>query len=222
VTTSFRAAILDFDGLILETEGACWASWRALFQERGVDYTLEEYQRIVGSEESARTLFEARCGHPGDWAPLDARRREIEARLHTGLQLQPGVVSLLDQARRLGMGLAVASSSSHRWVDRLLAERGLLDRFDAVVCREDAPRAKPAPDLFLEAARRLRASPRGSVAFEDSYNGTLAARRAGLWCVAVPTPMTASMDFSQAHLVVPTLDGLDLEGVLAGLERGGG
>lgn len=218
----FRAAILDFDGLILDTEGACYASWRAIFQEHGAEYTLDEYQQIVGSERSAHAHFEARCGRPEDWSGLDRRRREIEARLHADLVVEPGIVSLLEQSRALGLGIAVASSSSHRWVDGLLREHGLLDRFDAIVCREDVARAKPEPDLYREAVRRLDASPEAAVAFEDSYDGTRAARSAGVRCVAVPTRMTAAQDFSHADVIVPTLAGLDLRDLLARFGRRGG
>lgn len=216
--TSFRAAILDFDGLILETEGPCFEAWRAVFREHGGDYALADYLRILGTSETARAVFEARCGVPADWSAVDRRRRELEDRLHEGLSLQPGVEALLRQARDLGLGLAVASSSSRRWVERHLRAHGLLDWFDHLVCREDAPRAKPEPDLYLEAARRLGVPPAAAVAFEDSYNGTLAARRAGLRCVAVPTPMTGGQDLSHADAIVPTLDGLDLMALLARLE----
>jgi HAD superfamily hydrolase (TIGR01509 family) len=216
--TSLRAAILDFDGLILETEGTCYASWRAIFQEHGVEYTLAEFRELVGSVRTAREHFEARCGRPPDWAALERRRREIEIRLQQDLSVQPGVESLLDQARALGLRTGVASSSAHRWVDPLLEAHGLLGRFDAVVCREDAARPKPEPDLYLEATRRLGAPPEAAVAFEDSSTGALAARRAGLWCVVVPTPMTAAQDFSLAHAVVPTLEGVDLRALLAAFE----
>ncbi len=150
-----------------------------------------------------------------DRAEFERRRRELEDRLHEGLAPQPGVEALLRQARGLGLWLAVASSSSRRWVERHLRAHGLLERFDHLVCLEDAPRAKPAPDLYLEAVRRLGGTPRTAVAFEDSHNGALAARRAGLWCVAVPTPMTAGQDLSHADAVVPTLEGLDLGALLA-------
>jgi HAD superfamily hydrolase (TIGR01509 family) len=220
-TTTFRAAILDFDGLILETEGPGFESWRALFREHGADYTLAECQELVGTPETAHALFEARCGRPADWAVLERRRKELEDRIHEGLSLQPGVEALLRQARALGLGLAVASSSPHGWVERHLGVHGLSAAFDHLVCVEDAPRAKPAPDLYLEAVRRLGATPATAVAFEDSYNGALAARRAGLWCVAVPTPMTAGQDLSHADAVVPTLEGLDLEALLAGFEARG-
>lgn len=214
---SFCAVILDFDGLILETEGAAWVAWRELFQDHGSDYALEDFQRGIGSALTAHALFEERCGRPEDWSLLDQRRREIEARLHTGLVVQPGIESLLGQSRALGLGIGVASSSSHAWVDRLLSVHGLLDRFDAVVCREDAAQAKPAPDLYREALRRLGAEPSAAVAFEDSYNGVLAAHTAGVRCVAVPTPMTATQDFSHADVVVGTLADLDLRALLARL-----
>jgi putative hydrolase of the HAD superfamily len=210
----FCAVILDFDGLILETEAAAWASWREIFRSHGSDYTLEDFQRGIGSAQTAHSLFESRCGHPDDWSQLDRRRREIEARLVADLSVQPGIPSLLEQSRALGLGLAVASSSRHAWVDSLLSDHGLLDRFDAVVCREDAARAKPEPDLYQEALRRLRVEPPLAVAFEDSYNGVLAARLAGIRCVAVPTHMTATQSFSHADVVVGTLAGLDLRSLL--------
>jgi len=216
--TRFRAAILDFDGLILETEGTCYASWRAIFREHGVEYTLEEHREIVGSTRTAVELFEARCGRPENWPEVERRRREIEAQLQRGLSVQPGVESLVDQARALGLGMGVASSSSHLWVDPLLEAHGLLERFDTVVCREDAARAKPEPDLYDEAMRRLAVSAEATVAFEDSHVGALAARRAGTWCVVVPTPMTVAQDLSHAHVVLPTLEGLDLAALLAGFE----
>jgi beta-phosphoglucomutase-like phosphatase (HAD superfamily) len=217
--TTFRAAILDFDGLILETEGTGYASWRAIFQERGVEYTLDEYRELAGSSRTAHEHFEARCGRPEDWSALDRRRREIEVQLQRSLTVQPGVESLLNQARALGLRTGVASSSSHQWVDPLLEAHGLLQRFDTIVCREDAAHPKPEPDLYREAMYRLAAPAEAAVAFEDSEVGALAARRAGMWCVVVPTPVTVAQDFSHAHVVLPTLERVDLCALLAGFAR---
>jgi HAD superfamily hydrolase (TIGR01509 family) len=210
----FQAVILDFDGLILETESACYGGWRAVFQDAGADYSIADYQQIIGSEADPCALWEERCGDPFDWPAVQRRRREVENRLNANLVVQPGVVALLDQARRLGLRLGIASSSPHRWVDRHLAEHGLLDRFDAIVCRDDAARAKPHPDLYLEVVRRLDVIASRTLAFEDSHNGSRAAKSAGLRCVAVPTAMTNTQDFSHVDAVVPTLAGLDLAAVL--------
>jgi putative hydrolase of the HAD superfamily len=215
--TSFRAVVLDFDGLILETESACYGGWRTLFQEHGADYALAEYQQILGSEGDPKALFEQRCGRPADWAVLERRRRDVEDELNTALAVQPGVVALLDQADAIGLRIGVASSSPHRWVDRHLTTHGLFARFHTIVCRDDVARAKPEPDLYVEALRRFDIAAPMAVAFEDSHNGSLAARRAGLRCVAVPTPMTATQDFSHVDLVVPTLAGVDLTALLARL-----
>jgi putative hydrolase of the HAD superfamily len=208
--TQIRAVVLDFDGLILETESACYGGWRALFREHQADYALHEYQQILGSEEDPRALFEQRCGRPADWSALERRRREVENELNATLAVQPGVVALLDQAAALGLRIGIASSSPHRWVDRHLATHELFDRFDTIVCRDDVARAKPAPDLYLEALRRLDVAGAAAVAFEDSHHGSLAAVRAGLRCVVVPTAMTATQDFSHADLSLLTLANLEL------------
>lgn len=212
---TIRAIILDFDGLILETEGVCYGAWQTLFRAHGADYALEEYQQILGTMDDPRALFEERCGAPEDWRALDDKRRALEKELGAGLEVQPGIVALLDQAHALGLGTAVASSSSHRWVDAHLQNHGLFSRFDTVVCRDDVVRPKPDPDLYLEALRRLGAQPEEAIAFEDSRAGSLAAKRAGIWCAVVPTPMTATQDFAHADFVVPTLAGLDLAQLIA-------
>jgi HAD superfamily hydrolase (TIGR01509 family) len=208
-----RAALLDFDGLILQTEASGFASLQAIFAERGATYHLAEYLQIVGTTNDALDpyrLLEQRTGRTWDRAALMAERSAHEERLNASLAPLPGVVALLDQAVALGWKLAVVSSSSHDWVDRHLRRLGLFDRFAAVVCRGDAPKVKPAPDLYLETLRRLDVRAAEAVAFEDSYNGSLAAKRAGLRCVAVPHALTRSQDFSHCDLIVDSLAVIDL------------
>lgn len=211
---ALRAAILDFDGLVLDTESAGFASLRDLFAARGADYTLADYGRIVGTHNSVQELVDLlvmRSGRACTVAEFEAERSARESERGAGLAPLPGVLDLLAGARARRWKLAVASSSSHGWVDRHLHAHGLFAEFDTVVCRGDAPRAKPEPDLYLEALRRLGVTAGEAVAFEDSYNGSLAAKRAGLWCVAVPGPVTRWQDFSHCDRRVETLAGLDLD-----------
>lgn len=215
---TLRAAILDFDGLILDTESHGFASLRDLFHARGAEYALADYHRIVGTHSNVQDLVDllvARSGRPCTREEFEDDRERREDALNAGLAPLPGVVELLAGARARGWKLAVASSSSHQWVDPKLRDRGLFAAFDTIVCRGDAPRAKPAPDLYLEALRRLGVTAGEAVAFEDSHNGSLAAKRAGLWCVAVPGPITRTQDFSHCDRAVASLAGLDL----AALER---
>ena len=92
----------------------------------------------------------------------------------------PGVVALLGKLKTAGTPLAVVSSSSHFWVDGWLEKLRLMPYFDTVVCRGDAPRIKPAPDLWLEAVRRLGLPANECLAIEDSLNGVKSAKAAGL------------------------------------------
>ena len=79
-----------------------------------------------------------------------------------------------------------------------------------MLTRDDVERTKPAPDLYLSAARRLDVAPARSIAFEDSHNGSLAAKAASMWCVVAPNEITAGQDFSHADVVVTSLAEVDL------------
>ncbi|RYG21982.1 HAD family hydrolase, partial [bacterium] len=127
--------------------------------------------------------------------------------------LRPGTQALLDEAQRANIPCAVASSSLHAWVDPGLQTRGIDDHFEAVVCADDVPRAKPFPDLFLEACRLLNTDPEETVAIEDSANGLAAAKAAGLFTIVTPNPVTQNLDFSTADLVLPDLSHFDLNGI---------
>lgn len=208
------AALLDFDGLILQTEASGYASLQAIFAARGATYHLAEYLQIVGTSNNVLDpfrLLEERTGRTWERAALQAERSAHEERLNASLTPLPGVVGLLDQADALGWKLAVVSSSSHDWVDRHLRRIGLFDRFATVVARGDAPQVKPAPDLYLEALRRLALTASEAIAFEDSYNGSLAAKRAGLRCVAVPHDLTRGQNFSHCDRIVDSLATVDLD-----------
>lgn len=208
-----RAALLDFDGLILQTEASGFASLQALFTARGATYHLAEYIQIVGTSNDVLDpyrLLEERTSRTWDRAALQAERSAHEERLNADLLPLPGVVALLDAAAARGWSLAVVSSSPHYWVAGHLHRLGLFARFAAIVCRGDAPQVKPAPDLYLEAIRRLGVSADEAVAFEDSYNGSLAAKRAGLRCVAVPHQLTRGQDFSHCDQIVESLAAVDL------------
>ena len=207
------AALLDFDGLILQTEASGFTALQALFTARGATYTLADYLQIVGTSSSVLdpfVLLEQRTGRTWDRAALIDERTAHEARLNAPLAPLPGVLALLDAADARGWALAVVSSSPHYWVDGHLRRLGLFDRFTVIICRSDAPQVKPAPDLYLEALRRLERRADEAVAFEDSYNGSLAAKRAGLYCVAVPHDLTRGQDFAHCDLIVDSLADIDL------------
>lgn len=209
------ALLFDFDGLILDTEVACYGGWRWTFEKHGLEYSLAEFQDIVGTDESPRSLFEERVGGiPVDWDLIDPERREYERRLGRDMEIKPGVLELLKEATEKGWRRAVVSSSPDHWVRSHLERRGALDLFEDLICMGDAPKAKPAPDLYLEALFRLGVDASQTVALEDSYNGSLAAKRAGIWCVAIPNAITRGMDFSHADLVMESVAEIKLDSLI--------
>jgi beta-phosphoglucomutase-like phosphatase (HAD superfamily) len=129
------------------------------------------------------------------------------------------VVDYLTDARRLGLRLAVASSSPHSWVDTHLAQLGLLDRFDAIICVDDVGVAKPDPGLFLRAVDVLGVAREEAIVFEDSPNGVLAAKRAGIFCVAVPNPMTQRLTFVPPDIRLQSLADVPLAALLQQVEQ---
>jgi HAD superfamily hydrolase (TIGR01509 family) len=208
------AVIFDFDGLILDTESPVFEAWRVVYADAGHVLSRDRWVQTIGTDGSGfdplAELHEL-SDVPIDVEALQARRRDLRDRHIAGLDALPGVISLLDQARLRGLKRAVASSSPIDWVGMHLERLGLLDAFDAIVTREDAAQAKPAPDLYLAVTERVGVAPGAAIAFEDSPNGVHAAKAAGLYCVAVPGPMTRSLGFDHADARVESLADEPLE-----------
>lgn len=212
-----RALIFDFDGLILDTETPEFLAWQELYREHGQELTAGTWGQIVGG--TAASAFEPASylqelvgrSRALDLEAIRAGKRAHVLELIAARPVLPGVSDILDAARRLGLRLAVASSSSHKWVDAHLTTRGLFPFFELIVCSEDAPRVKPYPDLYLRALDLLGLPAEQAIAFEDSPNGVRAARAAGLSVVAVPNPMTAQLSIEGENLRLNSLADLPLE-----------
>jgi HAD superfamily hydrolase (TIGR01509 family) len=199
-----RAFIFDFDGLVLDTETALISAYGDVYAARGVPFDRPLFARSVGHADYAFDPWRA-FGPAADREALEAERRAFNRSRSEELEILPGVVGLLGEARDAGLMVGLASNSGHEHVDGHLARLGLLERFDLVACREDVRAPKPEPDLYRLVTERFGVRPREAVAFEDSHTGTLAARRAGVWVVAVPNGSTGHHDFANADLRVASL-----------------
>lgn len=203
-----RALLFDFDGLILDTETPCFASWSGLYAEHGQELTLELWSRAIGTIDGFDPIshLESLVGPLPERELALARRRERELALVEVEALRPGVLEYLERAHELGVETAIVSSASRPWIDGHLTRLERARHFDAIVTADgDVARAKPRPTLYLEALERLRVAPADAVAFEDSPNGVRAAKAAGIYCVAVPNSVTAALGLDEADLVVPSL-----------------
>jgi HAD superfamily hydrolase (TIGR01509 family) len=182
-----EAVVFDLDGVLVDTDHIWHEVREGLARERGGRWTDRSEADMMGmsSTEWSRYLHDV-VGLAETPAELNAEVvRRMLAHYDEELPLLPGAV---DAVRRLGESfrLAVASSSNRELIDGVLEAASLADRFEATVSSEEVPRGKPAPDVFVEAARRLGVDPMRCAAIEDSANGIRAAHAAGMRVVAVP------------------------------------
>lgn len=209
-----RALVFDFDGLILDTESAVIAAYGAIHAEHGIPFDEALFLRCVGHADYAFDPWRG-FGPAANRPALEAARRRRNHQIDRELPILPGVVALLDAARARGLSVALASNSRHPHCEGHLARLGLLDRFAFLACREDVVSPKPEPDLYRHVLNHFGLRGREAIAFEDSHTGSLAAKRAGLWTVAVPNVSTAHHDFSHVDVRLASLADTTLEQLIA-------
>jgi len=218
-----RALILDFDGLILDTELPDYISWQEVYHSYGVELPLEKWATVVGgdaeSEFEPHDYLESLIGTKVDREQIWVNRRKSYLTTLDSQPILPGVTETLKDAKRLGLKLAIASSSPNNWVIGHLSRLELLDYFDAICTADDVTQTKPNPALFLLAAEKVGAQPNELIVFEDSRNGVLAAKRAGMFVVAVPNQVTEKSDLSKADLKLTSLEDLSLEDLIVQVEQ---
>jgi HAD superfamily hydrolase (TIGR01509 family) len=205
--TPVRALVFDFDGLIIDTEGPVYEAWAEVYRQHSQELSLDFWKTIIGRGSNyfdPIAELEIRLGRSLEAEAIRAERRLRTLELVEALTILPGVLEWRQEARELGVRLGVASSSGRGWVTGHLDRLGLSE-WDCIRCLEDVENPKPAADLYLSVLECLGVPPREAVAVEDSVHGVEAAKTAGLYCVAVPSSLTADHDFSRADLVLSSL-----------------
>jgi HAD superfamily hydrolase (TIGR01509 family) len=214
--------IFDMDGLMLDTESIAKTCWERAFAEGGYDLTPELFLAMVGrNKRDCFDLLRATLGPDFDAEAVYARcgvLYEEHVAAH-GTPLMPGVLELLGDLAALGVPLAVATSTRNPTARQRLEKAGLLPFFQTVVAGNEVAQGKPAPDIYLEAVRRLGVDAARSFALEDSHAGVRAAHAAGLKVIMVPDLLPATEEIARlTHRVVPSLR--EVRAVLDAAARG--
>lgn len=207
------ALIFDFDGTIIETEGPDFQAWQEIFAAHGGELAAELWVQYIGTAAGTfdpYRLLEEQIGQRVDRDAIRAVRRQRFRELVSAQPLRPGVEALMDAADAAGIPMAIASSSTRDWVEWNLDQRDLRRRFRHIYTFSDVSLGKPDPELYLTALAALGVGAANAVALEDSYNGMLAAKAAGVRCVVAPNAMMAHVAFAEADLVVESLAEVDL------------
>jgi len=214
---TIQGLVFDFDGLIVDTEAPIFQAWHELYESYGCQLSLHEWVKIIGTaygDFSPSAELERQLGRQLDWQGIAPALQQRELELIVRQPPLPGVAEILSDARAAGLKIALASSSSCDWVTGHLNRLGLIQFFDCIVASDDVQRTKPDPELFLSALACLGLQPGQAIVFEDSPNGILAAKRAGIYTVAAPSSLTRDLCLDQADLQVNSLADLSLEELL--------
>ena len=211
---ALKGIIFDFDGLIIDTEMPGCNAWAELFNQHGFSFTIEDWKKAIGT---GPTAYDP-ANHLSQLTNGQLNAQEIQelslSRTRELIELQsllPGVLDFIIAAERLGLPMAVASSSNREWVEGYLSKLGIRKFFKVVCTSDDVANVKPDPELFLLAAKKLGVAPSEAIIFEDSPSGIRAAKAAGILCIAIPNDITKSMDLSLAFKIVDSFLDLDLQ-----------
>ncbi|MQS34416.1 HAD family hydrolase [Streptomyces katsurahamanus] len=200
------SVIFDLDGTLVDSEPNYYEAGRRLLAQYGVTgFGWERHTDFIGI--STRETLETLREEYGIDAPvaelLAGKNRHYLELARTGTEVFPQMRAFVELLHSDGVAMAVASGSSRAAIDAVLDGTGLGAFIPTVVSADEVPRGKPAPDVFLEAARRLGAAPADCVVLEDATPGVAAARAAGMRCVAVPYIAATAVDpvFASADLL---------------------
>jgi len=201
------SVIFDLDGTLVDSEPNYYEAGRQTLAEHGVpDFTWTDHERYVGiSTQETVTRWKSLYGLRASVAELLAdKNRRYLALARTATRVYPEMRAFVELLAAEGVPMAVASGSSAAAIDAILAGTGLDAYLRTTVSADEVDRGKPAPDVFLEAARRLGADPADCVVLEDAAPGAAAAHAAGMRCIAIPyvAAQADAPEFARAGLLL--------------------
>jgi len=214
-TRHVAALIFDFDGLIVDSETPGFQAWSEVYAAHGCSLPFDKYSACIGTIGGfdLHAYLEEQSGRSLDRAALEKACNARWLQLVLAQPMLPGIAACVSSAKRRGLKLAIASSSTQKWVTRNLRKFEVLDQFDAICTSDDVSAVKPDPALYLLALEKLGVKADEAIAFEDSPNGILAAKRAGIFCIAVPNPLTKDLPLELADRRLGSLEEFDLNDV---------
>jgi beta-phosphoglucomutase family hydrolase len=214
MATDIQAIIFDMDGVIIDSEGNQSRSLEKILQEHGVEPVFNEVGvvQVVGMTAKANlSRLKEKHDLKTSVEELEKRKNELyEEMLDEGVTPMPGLFELFEYLSDKPFKKAIASSSSKRNINTVVKLLEAEAHFDAIVSGEEVERSKPAPDIFLEAARRLGVASKHCVVLEDSPVGVAAGRAADMHVIAVPNRYTKHHDFDAADRIISSLKELDM------------
>ena len=204
---TFKAAIFDMDGLILDSERTVLDCWEKIGEKYGFPDIVTYGISVIGKNKQATVdEFKRVYGEPGE--PYERELRQIYNVLAEKGQvpLKPHTIELLSAMKNAGMKIAIASSSTREEVTTQMEMLGALPYFDTCVCGDQVTKSKPDPEIFLLACDALGVKPEEGVGLEDSFNGVRSCKASGLYTIMVPDIIQPDDEMKAlADVILPSL-----------------
>lgn len=204
---TFKAAIFDMDGLILDSERTVLNIWEKIGEKYGFENIRAYGISVIGKNKKATIdEFERVYGESG--VPYEKELRAVynEMAQKGEVPLKPNTLELLNAMKSAGMKIAIASSSTREEITSQLGPLGALELFDAIVSGDQVTRSKPDPEIFLKACDALNVQPEESLGLEDSYNGVRSCEASGLYTIMVPDLIAPNDEMKDlADIILPSL-----------------
>jgi HAD superfamily hydrolase (TIGR01509 family) len=203
---AIQGVIFDLDGLMIRSEPLALEAWQRSLAPYGARMEDDEYRSLIGLNQKA-SVRQVILSHRLRTSPKDLDREfwSHMLALVEKAEVMPGLFDLLQEIRRRGLPLGVASNSLLEYVLKACVGHGLADYFVCIATVDQVAHGKPAPDVYLAAARGLGLSAEACLAVEDSPSGVRAAVAAGMRCVFIPNPDLPSSSPNGAIAVYPSL-----------------
>jgi len=204
VTSRYRAVVFDLDGVLWDGEPLYHEGFNIVLRPLGHEVTTQEYEQIMGNSVEAAwewVIGRFKLTEPPEqfYAAYDAAVLDLLAQ---PVEPLPGVRETIARLKSIPVPVGLASASLRQWVDATLAGIGLAEEFEVTVSASEVEHAKPAPDLYLQAAEKLGVPPAECIAVEDTRTGVTSARAAGMYVVQVRAASTALPPIEEADAVI--------------------
>ena len=202
------------DGVIVDTARYHLKAWQEVFRKRGVNFTEADFRRTFGQRND--TIIKTVLGREVSQEEMNAIAKEKEESFRRSIEQKlkplPGVIELMTSVKERGFQMALASSAPIENIQLVSQTLGISDCFESIISDKDVTEGKPNPQVFLLAAERLGVGPRDCIVIEDAVAGVTAAKRAGMYCLAV-TSTHPRQSLMAADLVVDTLEAISADDI---------